>query len=41
MYVDNPCSVSVDSFVYFGGTSKVDSDSAEHRGDTDVIKLNV
>ena len=28
--------VSVDSFVYFGATSKADSDSAEHRGDTDV-----
>ena len=34
MYVDNPCSVNVDSGVDFG-------DSAEHRGDTDVIRLNV
>ena len=41
MYVDNPCSVNVGSGVDFSGTSKVDSDSAEHRGDTDVIRLNV
>ena len=41
MYFDNPCSVNVDSGVDFSSTSKVDSDSAEHSGDTDVIKVNV